>query len=570
MKNPVKFENKHDTASAAVVFVHGFTGDGVGTWGTFPKILEADPRLGRFDFYFWQYPSSLNPKYALTKWFWENDPDIPTLGQGLGALLDNTIASAEPEYQEIKLVAHSMGGLVVQAYVVDQLHRIRTRQLAAEESVLGRINEIVLFASPSGGLGKARIGGFLKKQISNMSDTGSFIRNLRQQWVEQVEDHRHEEAPLAAFRLTTVAGMKDRFVPPESALDPFPHDEQFYIPGNHVELVKPNEVGQQPVDILVKRLLRETPTPDELRVIYGHSQDAVDRMRAVQAAAELADVDTLIANADELLQDDVVLPKVEKALGLALGRQSQHERAVALLQRYLNFELDGDTPFAGDVQAIQQLAVAESGLGNHTKAVATLKSLPAEYQVDPETLGITAGRLKRRWLESGPPRLPALGRSALDTYRAGYEAAVASDDVDQVLYNGINTAFMSLAMNRPYDELAKIVLAATDTAGDDYWVAATRAEALLLLGRYEEAETAYNNAFEFSTDSRYLATTGLQAANIIELQNAPAAAHGIRELFDSMLGSPETMHGFEDTVEEQKDIEEIPDLATTERRPSNA
>ena len=45
MENPVKYENAHGETDSAVVFVHGFTGDGVKTWGTFPEILQNDPDL---------------------------------------------------------------------------------------------------------------------------------------------------------------------------------------------------------------------------------------------------------------------------------------------------------------------------------------------------------------------------------------------------------------------------------------------------------------------------------------------------------------------------------------------
>jgi tetratricopeptide (TPR) repeat protein len=556
--NPVRFKNSHAQAQSAVVFVHGFTGDGVGTWGDFPKILQDDPELGEFDCFYWQYPSKLKLSYAVTKWIWQNDPGIKTLGDGLRALLNDTVAASH-DYSEIKLVAHSMGGLVVQAYVVEELRRIREGTLELGESMLRKVNEIVLFASPSGGLRKARFGRFLKNQIADMSDAGPFITNLRQEWTAQVDNRRNESNPLASFRLTAVAGMRDRFVPPESALDPFPFDEHVLIPGNHVGLVKPEKVGRQPIDVLVRRMTRPAPTGEELRVIYGHSPAAVKRMNLVQAAAEGGDVDTLIATAEELLADDPAVPTVERALGLALGRQSQHTTAEQLLRRYLDFTLEDDSrPFAEDIQVIQQLAIAQSGLGQHTAAVATLKSLPGDAQIDPETLGITAGRIKRRWLESGPPRKRAIARQALDTYRAGYEAARASGDNGQVLYNGINLSFMSFALGESHLEVAQAVLDDTVNGGDEYWAAATQAEALLLLERFAEAETAYQQAFDRTLDDRYLATTGLQAYNIVDLMGSPDAAQGILAVFAGHIGDRATLEEHVENIEQDRDEAEAP------------
>jgi tetratricopeptide (TPR) repeat protein len=538
------------------VFVHGFTGAGIGTWGSFPENLTADPALGRFDLYFWEYPSALNLKYAVTKWFWENDPSIETLGDGLRALLNETVAGAGA-YREIKLVAHSMGGLVVQAFVVEELRRIAQGGLDPDDSMLTRINEIVMFATPSGGLRTARFGGFLKNQIADMSDIGAFVTNLRAEWTAMVDDRRRAPDPTATFRLTTVAGMKDRFVPPESALDPFPFDEHLMVPGNHVELVKPETVGRPPLDVVVRRITRPTPTGKELRVVFGHSPEAVTRMRLVEAAADIGNVEVLRQTATELLQGDPTLPTVERALGLALGRQAVYDPAVELLRRYLGFTLDdGSRPFADDARVIQQLAVAESGLGQNTLALATLKSLPGDAALKPETLGITAGRIKRHWLASGPPRVRALARQALDTYRAGYEAAAALDDVDEILYNGINTAFMSLALDEPYAELAETILHVTDRGGDDYWVAATRAEALLLLQRFDEAADAYKAALERTISARYLASTGLQANNIIDLMGSPPGAQVVAHWFRAYVGDLEWMGDVAEMMERDEDERE--------------
>ncbi len=554
--NPVKFENRHGATRHAAVFVHGFTGDGVKTWGTFPERLTQMPELGAFDYWFWQYPSKLSLSYAVTKWFWENDPDITTIGQGLRTLLDGTI-DADDRYQEIKLVAHSMGGLVVQAYVIEELRRIREAAIDVSQSKLSKINEIVMYATPSGGLRKARFGSFLKNQIADMSDISDFVTNLRTEWKEQVDDRRDDPDSLGTFGVTVVGGMKDRFVPPESALEPFPFDEQLLVPGNHVQLVKPEKVGTAPVDVLVQRLLRPRATLQALQAVHGRSAEAVKLMNQVRGADEmLGDVESLMAIAGQLLGGPVEYPTVERALGLALGRKARHQTAVDLLRRYLAYELpDGATPFANDVHVTQQLAIAQSALGDQATAIATLNGLPDDVKTDPETLGITAGRIKRQWLSTGRP--PALGRRALETYRAGYEAAVAARDVDQILYNGINAAFMSLATGKPHRDLAAAVLeAVSDVEREEYWVAASVAEALLLLGDYVAAADRYEEAFELTDNDRFLASTGIQAANIVDLLGSPAGTEPILEVFAAHIGDPAQMRAVEETVEEERDRRE--------------
>ena len=70
---------------------------------------------------------------------------------------------------------------------------------------------------------------------------------MRRRWKELIDDKRADQDRAACFRLTLVAGMKDKFVPQESSLNPFPFDEKEIGPGNHTQMVKPAEVGALPI-----------------------------------------------------------------------------------------------------------------------------------------------------------------------------------------------------------------------------------------------------------------------------------------------------------------------------------
>jgi tetratricopeptide (TPR) repeat protein len=526
-ENPVSVTNSlSDQNQGAVVFVHGFTGSAVETWEGFPELVKNDPTLGGYRFYFWGYPSELKLSYAVTKYFWEDDPEIETIGKALRTLLDHYTADAP----RLTLVGHSMGGLVIQAFVLEEIGR-------RSHAHLDRLVEIVLYGTPSGGLGKAQWGSFLKNQISNMSDAGPFIRKLRDGWKQWIDDQRSVPDRLARFRLTVVAGLKDRFVPPESALTPFPFDEHEYTPGNHTDMVKPAVAGELPYRILKQRLLRGSLSAAERKLIQGESEEAVKQMNRVLAAAELGDVESLLdLSAGLLALTPSQVPRVERTLGLALVDYQQYPAAIDLLKRYLEFKMpdDGSRPFRHDAQAVQQLAVALSAQGDNTGAVAWLESLPADVRNLSETMGIRAGRLKRQWQKS--PHMAMVGRRALTLYRTAYESARAAAMLDQVLYNGINTAYMSFALGDPYEDFAAEVLAACASKTEsDYWTRATAAEAYLLLRRYSEALPAYQAAFNLAPVPRYLATTGEQALAIIERQGNPPAALPIREFVLSFL-----------------------------------
>jgi len=521
--NPHRVTN-HSAATkeVAVIFAHGFTGDGVGTWDGFEPLLASDADLGAHDFFFWTYPTTLSLRYAITKYFWEDDPNIDTIGKGLRTLL-NTYAGG---YKRIILAGHSMGGLVIQSFILEEIAR------GAHEH-LDRITEVILYGTPSGGLKKAGWGSFLKNQVADMADLGPFIQKLRSGWTRLVDDQRSDRDRLAQFRLTLVAGMKDQFVPQESSLDPFPFDEHELGPGNHTEVVKPAVVGEFPFRILKKRLLRPSLTASERALIQGESDEVILEVKRVQAAAELGDADGLLDLAKKHAASSSAMPVVYKVLGLALLDNEQYEQAAALLTRYVEFQMptDGSFPFAADAQAVQQLAIALSGAGDIAGAVAKLKQLDPQVQNDPETQGILAGRFKRQWLKKRDS--VALGWKVYDLYKTAYDSAKGAADPDQEYYNGINAAYMSFALGgNEYQGLANEVLEITERlATPSYWSEATRAEAHLLLGKYAAAAAAYDSARRHRHETRHWSSTGQQALDIVNRQGNPPDSEVITEKF---------------------------------------
>ncbi|MEN8259438.1 MAG: tetratricopeptide repeat-containing protein [Pseudomonadota bacterium] len=513
---------KTANAKSAALFIHGFTGNSVKTWGDFPDLVVMDDALGDYDVYSWGYPSTLNLTYILTKSLWTDDPDIKTLGSGLRTVLNNAL----PNYKKLVLVGHSMGGLVIQSYILEAL-------AAQKPEGIGRITEVVLFGTPSGGLKKASPAAFLKNQIEDMAAYGSFIQTLRREWKRLVDDRRLERTPGVNFRLTLVAGLKDKFVSTESALDPFPFDEKELVPGDHVDIVKPTSVDDLANQVLKKRLLRSTPSAVELALIYGRTEEAVRCMNRLKAAMELGDAEELMDLADAALaQSPPRMPIVERELGLALSGCERYEPAVKLLERYLDFTMpgSGDRPFRADARAVQQLAVAMSGTGDNTGALARLNELDPQVRNLSETMGIRAGRIKREWLKN--PTSMSLGRRALVTYKTAFETAKAESDPDQVMYNGINTAFLTFALDRSgYDTVCEEILSLIQMLAEpDYWADATRGEALLLLREYEGAGDAYQAAVTHAPVSRYLATTAQQARHILKFQDTPPEAKPVTDL----------------------------------------
>lgn len=218
---------KKQANQAAIVFVHGFTGDWKNTWRSIPDVLLKDPRLSGWDLFGFGYAS--HRSFDILG-LWSSDAKLEEI---------STMLHAEPAlnpYERLVLVAHSMGGLVVQ------------RALVKYPDLRARTSHAFFFGTPSAGLVKASLLSFFKQQIQNMNASGDFILKLRKDWDDLKLSSGHP------FKLFATAGEMDQFVPPESSLGPFPESVQRVIPGNHITMLAEAAAAQ----ILVNGLTANT------------------------------------------------------------------------------------------------------------------------------------------------------------------------------------------------------------------------------------------------------------------------------------------------------------------------
>ncbi len=403
-----------DGGRAAIVFVHGFQGGVEGTWSCFTEQLLTDPDLADWDVYSLGFQSRLSLDLPI----WEADPGILLCARSMATKLRS---SSLERYDCVAVVAHSMGGLVAQRAVLDT------------ELLDGRLSHLMLFGTPSDGLLKAGIGRLLKLQLRDMTRGGPFVTQLRSDWRTQVG-----QRPAFAFR--AIAGESDAFVPAWSSLDPFPVEYQEAVPGNHLEIVRPQSRADLSYD-LFKRVLRGNAGP--------HSASETAR--------------------------------------LAVERKD-FKRAIALLE----------PGFEGlDANAVVTLALALESDGRSARALEVLDAWNAgKLQTDPK--GALAGRLKRRWLLE---RRQADFDRALTLYREGYDAAIAAGDRGQGFYHAINVAYLLVANTRddhPVSQEARDAAAAAEAqcalALPSAWRRATEGEAKLVLGDLDGAVDDYRAA----------------------------------------------------------------------------
>jgi pimeloyl-ACP methyl ester carboxylesterase len=348
--------------------------------------------------------------------------------------------SSDARLEEIAIMLHarpelSSGNYRRLAFVAHSMGGLVVQQaLVSYEDLRNRTSQVVLFGTPSGGLTKARFASFWKRQIQNMEADGPFIRALRERWTSL----RLDSAPPFAF--VAVAGETDQFVPPESSLGPFPQSKGDVIPGNHLTMLDAESAEAPCVQLIIQTLFRGA---------------------AAQGARSAAKVSIETGEFGDII------------------RRLWPNRASSPDQLPTNLD---------DYGAVQ-LAIALEKTGDSAAALGVLKNHKPKGT---DVLGVLAGRLKRRWwLTSKTDDL----EDALKLYQEAYDQSIAKNppDHDQAYYHGINLAYLAVAAQRDFNtarRMASKVLEHVAQASDPglmHWRPATQGDALMILGRTEEA-----------------------------------------------------------------------------------
>lgn len=355
-----------------------------------------------------------------------------------------------------------MGGLVVQRALVDY-----------QENFTPRTSHVMLLGTPSLGLKKARgLGAILKFQSQNMAQGSAFITDLRRRWDESFGERR-------PFKFWTVAGDRDQFVPPSSSLGAFARKDCLVVPGNHLEIVKPESAESSSVRVLVN-------------AIVGDAAPA-GPWNAARVAVETGDfqraIDRLLPVADQL-----------------------------------------------DDQHLVDLALALESTGRQAEAIRVLREKATQ---NTDVLGTLAGRLKHRWLFEGRE---ADGREALSLYQEAYGRSVAAGNHAQGYYQGINVAFMHFAFveadREDKDTTKKIaaeVLEHCAKSKKTHWCRATAGEAQFYLGDTAAGLQAYRDAVAMQPSPREMASMYSQADLVLELLNDSAARTDLKGIFKEVI-----------------------------------
>lgn len=211
----------------AVIFIHGLGGDPCDTWRkdtnspTLFELLEQEPTLRVAEFYSYGYRTGLK--------LWQYD--FKTVAK----LLYSDIQVNLPG-KDIVFVAHSMGGLVVQQYIVDRYEEF-------DEVNLKHMKGVVYLSVPFQGSGLADLFPLwlANRQIQSLRRRNPQLALLEKNWdkylyrggMETLPEQLRHSIPQRALR-----GARDRVVASRSSTPLFVNEDVVLVDEGHSSICK--------------------------------------------------------------------------------------------------------------------------------------------------------------------------------------------------------------------------------------------------------------------------------------------------------------------------------------------
>ncbi len=226
-----------------ILFIHGLGGDEE-TWGKFPELISSDENLKKFDVKIYTYPTSLIRVKSIIKPFssilsylmpQEKLPSIQDIAKGLKTEIDNRYRV----YDDIYLVAHSMGGLIAKKFLLDEVNQKQHNT---------KINKLLLYAVPNHGSNWAILSKLYDHvQIKQLSKDSDFIESLNTDIAKSnLMDY---------VSIKYVIASQDEVVDKRSAQNDYGDANQETIHCGHMDIVKPKDSEDLSYKILKNYIL---------------------------------------------------------------------------------------------------------------------------------------------------------------------------------------------------------------------------------------------------------------------------------------------------------------------------
>lgn len=215
-----------------IIFVHGLTGQVGTTWGNFPKFLADDPSI-EYKVKEFGYTS---PNLAWL--FLKSAPTILSIANGV---LSDIKAHCDIENDDIILVGHSMGGVVIKKMLL---------RLDAQ-GIKHNISKVCFFDVPHQGSGLANIGKYISwrnRHLKSLVINSAELEDINEQWRDKNIDQY--------LSILSIVDANETVVAAGSSKNPFRHHPIETINNvNHISIVKPKSEND-PTVIHLKKFIK--------------------------------------------------------------------------------------------------------------------------------------------------------------------------------------------------------------------------------------------------------------------------------------------------------------------------
>lgn len=222
-----------------IVFVHGLGGIIDETWGRFPEFLNQDKSI---EHKVLQY-GYMSPN--ILKQFYQPAPTILNIANGL---LTDLKYKCDLNNDDIILVGHSMGGLVIKRLLL----RLKAK------GINHKIKKICFFDVPHDGAGLANVGKYvapLNRHMKSLCLNSSDLDDLNDQWVDNDLDKVYDIISVIDANETVVSSMSSKSIFRS-------HEVETINEVNHSTIVKPNSANDTVV-LILKRFIKSLRTIDK-------------------------------------------------------------------------------------------------------------------------------------------------------------------------------------------------------------------------------------------------------------------------------------------------------------------
>lgn len=311
-------------AKDVIVFVHGFIGDYLNTWGE-AKVLLDDPRFNRnYDFVFYGFKTALFG-------------DVPAFNDE-AAKLDRVLSNLEENYRTVTLVTHSKGGLLAMRTILD-----RAKEFPAKQPY--KIHRIVMFAPLTENVSLAQHPELVNLLGGQSMDIAQMQANTYSELGQVKEDLKTLLNPPDSIGET----RKERFLK-----DVAEHLFIINVEGDEIVDVGPN--GEKIVNEAIRKLsqLPSLGAPHLVTLRYKDIGGSEEDVRVKKSGGTtnpayahsiivkmgLQDDFSFFDHFEELLWDRVGMPPRSFAVDVEQIRQSTYERIADTMFEMNRFVVD--------------------------------------------------------------------------------------------------------------------------------------------------------------------------------------------------------------------------------------